>query len=73
VDVLGSYERQPETVVGKTRTHATARDRLPPVQHVAFRELVPRGLYDVFAHEIGARVDERQAVLQLVTEAERAA
>ena len=71
-EVLGDDERQPVAVVGDVRAHASARERLPPVQHVALGELVPRCLDDLLAHEVRARDQQREAVLQLVAEAERA-
>ena len=71
-EVLGDHERQPVAVVGDVRAHASARERLPPVQHVALGELVARGLDDLLAHEVGPRDEQREAVLQLVAEAVRA-
>ena len=39
-EVLGNHEWEPVAVVGDVRAHASAGVRLPPVQDVAFRELV---------------------------------
>ena len=55
VEVLGDHERQPVPVVGDVRAHASAGVRLPPVQHVALGELVPRRLDDLLADEVGSR------------------
>jgi hypothetical protein len=64
---------QPEQVVGEAGADALAQRRVPPVQHVALHELVGRVQQDLPARERGIEVEKRRRVLQLVTEAERAA
>ena len=43
--------RQPHEVVGEARAHAAPVRRVPPVLHVAFRELAPRGADDVLPRQ----------------------
>jgi hypothetical protein len=45
---------------------------MPPVLHIAFRELPRRAQQQVLSGERRLRVDERHHVLQLVAESERA-
>ena len=46
---------------------------MPPVLHVAFDELARGGEHDMGAAEIRPRIQQRQRVLQLIAESERAA
>ena len=59
--------------VRKASAHAAAALRMPPVLHVALDELTRRGAQDVGARDIPFRVHERQGVLKLIAESERAA
>ena len=70
---MGGHEGEPEQVVGDAGAHPGAAGRVPPVLHVALFELARGGAQDLGAGEIGARVEERAHVLQLIAEAERAA
>ncbi len=71
--VLARHVGEPGEVVGAPGAHAAPRRWVPPVQHVAFRELVPRRLEKVRPRLARRRVEERQHVLQLVAEPEGAA
>ena len=65
----GSHSRSSEQ---RVRVPRPAR-RMPPVLDVAFDELPRRGQQQMRAAEIRPRVEQRQHVLQLIAEAERAA
>ena len=53
--VLGDDERQPQQIVGATRSQAAAARLVPPVLHVAFAELTAGGAQDVRARQIRTR------------------
>ena len=72
-DVMAGHQRQPQVVIGTARAHAAVQRRVPPVQHVALRELVRRAQQQVGTDPRRFGMDHRHRVLQLVAEAERAA
>ena len=72
-DVLRGCVRQPQQVVRKTRAQPAARWRMPPVQHVAFDELVRGVEQDLLPRERRIHGEERQRVLELIAESECAA
>lgn len=43
---------------------------MPPVENVAFLELVSSGENDMAAHSLRVDMDEREHVLQLITKAD---
>ncbi len=69
-DIEGGHVGEPEEVVREVRAGATAARRMPPVEHVALRELVRGVQEELGARELRPRVDERGGVLELVAEAE---
>src|SRR5262249_55440965 len=75
-DVAGEYVRQPE--VGIARAGALAEPRaavgspMPPLERVAFRELLAGMKHDLFAGEARLDEDERQHILQLIAKTEGA-
>ena len=64
---------QPQEIVGTARAYAAVGRRMPPVLHVAFRELVRRTQQQVVAHALRLRVQHRHRILQLIAETKRAA
>ena len=73
VDVEGGEEGQPEEIVREARARAASRRRVPPVQHVAFDELMRGVAQELCPRDGGTQVDQRRRVLELVAEAVRAA
>ena len=71
--VLQGRVDEPEPVVRELRADALAARLVPPVLDVAFDELARRGMEDVVARQMRRRHHQRQHVLQLIAEAERAA
>jgi hypothetical protein len=72
-DVERCDKRQPQEVVRKTCANTASARRVPPVLHVAFLKLMTCGQKDLTPGNVGAAVDERHNVLQLVSKAEGAA
>ena len=72
-DVVQRGEDQPQPIVGELRTHALPARLVPPVLHVALDELPRRGAQQLLAQHLRPGEDEREHVLQLIAEAERAA
>ena len=72
-DIAADGIGQPQVVVRDAGAHAAARGGMPPVLHVAFRKLTAGASQQMLARERGALVKERQGILQLVPESERAA
>ncbi len=66
-------EREPEEIVGATRSHALARFLVPPMLDVALDELARCGSKDVRARDFRRRKHECENVLELIAEAERTA
>jgi hypothetical protein len=64
---------EPEQVVREPGPDPAARGRVPPVEHVALRELVGRVFQDLAPEPGRVEPDQRHGVLELVTEAKRAA
>ena len=73
VAIVAGNKRQPQEVVGTARAHAAVHRRMPPVQHVALRELMRGAQQQVGAHPRRLGVHHRHRVLQLVAESECAA
>ena len=73
LQVTAGGERQPQVVVGTARAHAATLRRMPPVQHVALRELVGRAEQQVLAGERRLGMHGGHGVLQLVAKAKGAA
>ncbi len=71
--VVRDDKRQPEQVVGAFRAEPSARGFVPPVQHVAFGELLRGRSENLRLQQIGPRERQRHDVLQLIAESERAA
>src|SRR5690606_409187 len=72
-DVEGDGVGEPEEVVGEAAADAGLGDGVPPVEDVALGELVGGVAADLLAGEVGAGVEERGGVLELVAVAEGAA
>ena len=72
-DIDGDGIREPQPIVGASRPCAAPARRMPPVLHVAFNELAGGGTKQVGTTDRRLRKDERQDVLKLVAESERAA
>ena len=72
-DVLQRRVDEPEPIVRELGPHALAARFVPPVLDVAFDELSRGGMDDVVAREVRSRQHQREDILQLVAEAERAA
>ncbi len=76
LDVLGGGIGHPQQVVGEAGSNPPAgaiRERVPPVQYVAFDELVGGVEQDLIAGDPRVVADQVERVLQLVAEAECAA
>ena len=65
--------RQPQQVVRATRPRPAAARRMPPMLHVAFDELPRRHVEQMGAAQLRLGGEQRQHVLQLIAESERAA
>ena len=72
-NILGGDKRQPEQVIRKARAHPATRRRIPPVEHIARFELVPRRFQNLRARNVRAGVQQRHHILKLVAEAKRPA
>ena len=52
LNVLRGHIGQPEQIIGAARAHPTAGRGMPPVQHIAGVELVPRRKQDLLARQV---------------------
>src|ERR1700741_189674 len=61
---------QPQIVIRAFRPDAPAKRRMPPVQDIAFNELMRRAKQKMVAHQLWLGIEQRHDVLELVTETE---
>ena len=73
LQVVGHSVREPQQVVGAAAAHAAAGMLVPPVLHVPFYELAGGAAQQVLAEEVRPREPERHHILELISEAVRAA
>jgi len=69
-DVMVDHIREPHEIVRKARPHASSRQRVPPVLHIAFDKLPRRCSHDVLPCHSRIGVDESHYVLQLIAKSE---
>src|SRR5471030_3480213 len=72
-DVMADGQRQPQIIIRAACAHAITGWRMPPVLDVALNKLTRSTQQDLLAHSLRCSVSERQRILQLVAESERAA
>lgn len=72
-DILVDCISKPDHVIRDGGANTGARQRQPPVLHIAFRELATGCAQDLLAGEIRLIEQEGQRILKLVAEAEGAA
>ena len=73
LDVFGRQQGQPQQVVGEPGPDAPAVGGMPPVQHVAFDELVGGVKQDLLPGFFRPQRQQGRGVLQLIPEAEGSA
>src|SRR5258708_6423119 len=73
LDIIAHDKWQPEQIVRESRSHATSRWRMPPVQHIARLELITGSPQNMIVSNSRCREHQRHHILQLVAEAKCAA
>ncbi len=67
-DVMRSRVRQPEHVVGTSRSGTRSRLDMPPMLHITLRKLSRRGGQKMLAGHLRRPIDQSHGILQLIPE-----